>query len=392
MGQRRLAAVAVLIASLVGLPAAPVAAATRVTCGRVITVDTTLGNDVRNCHAIGLIVAADGVTLDLNGHTIDGDGVSDVEGIQVTGHRDVTIRNGIVRDFVEGVAVLSGRDIVTRDLTLANHRHVGLFIDDSRSVVVENIHATHIAFSAVFVTRSSDVHVTSNVVSDSGGGVALRLTSASSILGNQISRSDCASVYLLDSSNLNVIDGNTIVSDGCEAIAVTAGSVRNLVTHNSVRNAAAGVGIADSDNNVVISNVLRDNRLVGAYVFGSSNGRVDDNVLTGNGDGSEAGIHVLPDGDVASRNNTISRNTILSSVGDGILVDAGSPSTVLDRNAANSNSDDGIDVDEPKTTIRSEQANDNRDFGIEAIAGVIDGGGNTASGNGNPAQCVNVAC
>jgi hypothetical protein len=34
----------------------------------------------------------------------------------------------------------------------------------------------------------------------------------------------------------------------------------------------------------------------------------------------------------------------------------------------------------------------NRDLGIEAVAGVIDGGGNRASANGNPAQCTNVRC
>jgi hypothetical protein len=37
-------------------------------------------------------------------------------------------------------------------------------------------------------------------------------------------------------------------------------------------------------------------------------------------------------------------------------------------------------------------ANDNTDLGIEAVPGVIDGGGNKASGNGNPAQCLNVRC
>jgi hypothetical protein len=37
-------------------------------------------------------------------------------------------------------------------------------------------------------------------------------------------------------------------------------------------------------------------------------------------------------------------------------------------------------------------ANDNGDLGIEAVSGVIYGGENTASGNGNPLQCLNVVC
>ena len=49
-------------------------------------------------------------------------------------------------------------------------------------------------------------------------------------------------------------------------------------------------------------------------------------------------------------------------------------------------------LDNPRTTITANTANDNLDYGIEAVAGVTDGGGNTASGNGNPAQCLNVTC
>ena len=56
------------------------------------------------------------------------------------------------------------------------------------------------------------------------------------------------------------------------------------------------------------------------------------------------------------------------------------------------NSDDGIDTDNPQTTITGNIANNNGDLGIEAVPGTTDGGGNLASGNGNPAQCVGVSC
>jgi hypothetical protein len=59
---------------------------------------------------------------------------------------------------------------------------------------------------------------------------------------------------------------------------------------------------------------------------------------------------------------------------------------------ANSNSDDGIDVRSATTRLRDNHADDNGDFGIDAVVGVVDLGGNTASGNGNPLQCRNVFC
>ena len=54
--------------------------------------------------------------------------------------------------------------------------------------------------------------------------------------------------------------------------------------------------------------------------------------------------------------------------------------------------DDGIHIDATGTSVTDNTTNRNRDLGIQAVPGVIDGGGNTARGNGNPAQCENVLC
>ena len=43
-------------------------------CGDTITTDTTLDSDLVDCPTNGIVIGADNVTLDLNGHTIDGDG------------------------------------------------------------------------------------------------------------------------------------------------------------------------------------------------------------------------------------------------------------------------------------------------------------------------------
>ena len=53
--------------------ATPAQAAT-VACGQQISTDTVLDQDLVNCPNDGLDIAADNVTLDLGGHTIDGEG------------------------------------------------------------------------------------------------------------------------------------------------------------------------------------------------------------------------------------------------------------------------------------------------------------------------------
>jgi parallel beta-helix repeat protein len=80
------------------------------------------------------------------------------------------------------------------------------------------------------------------------------------------------------------------------------------------------------------------------------------------------------------------------STGDGIFVDAATTGTRVRGNVAANNGDDGIDVESPATTLIDNVANNNHDLGIDAVTGVVDGGGNKASGNGNPLQCLNVSC
>jgi hypothetical protein len=60
-----------LAAVLALLLAAP-AQASHVRCGDVITQDTTLDSDLLDCPGSGVVIGADGITLDLNGHVVDG--------------------------------------------------------------------------------------------------------------------------------------------------------------------------------------------------------------------------------------------------------------------------------------------------------------------------------
>jgi hypothetical protein len=87
-----------------------------VSCGQTLTHSVKLANDLSNCPNNGLVVGADNVTVDLNGHTIDGDGdgfdscATDCDaGVDNTGHARITVKHGTIREFVEGVAVEGAR-------------------------------------------------------------------------------------------------------------------------------------------------------------------------------------------------------------------------------------------------------------------------------------------
>jgi parallel beta-helix repeat protein len=83
--------------------------------------------------------------------------------------------------------------------------------------------------------------------------------------------------------------------------------------------------------------------------------------------------------------------------GGGIYVAVSTGNQLL-ANVANGNLDTGIAVyedtpgDSAGNSLKGNAANRNQNHGIDAVTGTVDGGGNRASGNATPPQCVNVAC
>jgi hypothetical protein len=137
---------------------------------------------------------------------------------------------------------------------------------------------------------------------------------------------------------------------------------------------------------------VRDNHLTsvigeGVQVRGSGN-RIRRNVT----DGVSVGIIIGSGDDNVVAENQVTNSSSAFASADGILVDALAVGTLLRANTATANQGNGIKVDSPSTRLRDNVANDNGLFGIDAVAGVTDLGGNTASGNGNPLQCRNVFC
>src|SRR5436190_4026150 len=107
MGRVSVAILALAVAGVMAFSGSPAHAA-NVSCGDTITTDTTLHHDLVNCPNNGIIIGADNVTLNLNGHTIDGDGTPFAgcapgepcdTGVAERRHDRVTVKHGSVREF-----------------------------------------------------------------------------------------------------------------------------------------------------------------------------------------------------------------------------------------------------------------------------------------------------
>jgi large repetitive protein len=354
---RGLAAVAAVLA----LSAAP-ASAQPVTCGQVITEDTTLDADLHCDTAVALVVGAAGVTLDLGGHTVFGQS----HAVLNDGHDRVTIRNGTALSDegppieLRGVAggVISGVTVsgLNRGIRLS---------DSDRNRLVRN----EIFGGIVLVDGSDRNTIARNHWPFGEDGLWLDGSSDNRIHGNDFAGIDGYPIRLM-TAHRNRIAGNTVRSL-VNGIRLEGSHANGLVDNFIAPRApfqAHGPELRDSNRNLLARNTIAG-VFLGAWIVSG-----EDNVLRRN---------VVVAGDPYEFNPTEP---------DGIRVEAGAARTALTANTASGFPDDGIDAEAPGTLIGRNTANDNGDLGIEAVPGVIDLGGNRASGNGNPLQCLNVVC
>ena len=321
------------------------ASAAHVLCGDVITQDTTLDSDLVNCPGDGLVIGAGGVTLDLGGQTIDGSDAVHSVGVNNRGaHDGLTIVNGIISNFRGSVHLVEQQGGEVSHLVTDS----SIALQDSSDIRIER----NVAGGSIGVLNDSDrVLIARN---DVAGGVIAQGTPPFLSFGG-----------FPDDA---VIDRNTIRPSMALFQAPNASVTRNRVLASPSDPIAAGIFIRGSQGSTL----------------------VDRNEVSG----APIGISLF------LTRGTVTRNLVVENATDGIWA-ATNAFVLIERNRSERNGDDGVDVDvtplpplfgtEPPTLSRN-FAGFNGDLGIEAVPGVIDGGGNKAKGNGNPLQCVNVTC
>lgn len=221
------AAVATILAAAGGLTACEPAP----TCGAVITSDTTLAADLSGCAGDGLVIDADGVTLDLGGHTIAGDaGGGGTVGIRVEGRDDVTVLGGFVTGFSTGVGATDAARLAVDQLTV------------------------HAEVTGVRFDRVTDGHLGRSSVTGAFDSILLLRSARNSVHDTVgVGDADTRSAIRLERSNGNVVtDGTFRGSNGANIQLV--GSHRNRVLRNLTASESVSVTLVDSDDTLVDGN------------------------------------------------------------------------------------------------------------------------------------------
>jgi parallel beta-helix repeat protein len=358
------------------------ALASHVSCGDTITSDTTLDGDLVNCPNRGIVIGADGITLDLNGHQIDGDGTPDAgcdpqreycdRGVLNDGHDGVTVRDGSVRDFAGGVVIKRARQNRVLNVSSSPNQFFGFVIADSaRSLVRDSSGDGNPARdgAGIGVFDSQRLRILENSFRRNARGMHIEDSSDILIKGNGFSRNSGPGILM--EADRNQVRGNRCLRNGVRngaCVVVSPGS-RNVIGGNRSFRDGGGILIEGGRGNLVARNVVARARR----------------------DGVRLGFDEPP---IGGANNVVRRNVVRGSGGDGFAVARRARHSVLRGNIARGarNDNDGFDIESRSTKLRSNRAVRNADLGIEAVRRVIDGGGNIARRNGDPRQCTHISC
>ena len=129
----------------------------------------------------GIIVDVEDVTIDLMGFRIDGPGTSsDTNGIYLKKNY-VEIRNGIIRNFENGIAVFGSRQGIQVINIRAIYNDWGIKLDSSRGCRVKNCTAAHNNSTGIYLSDASTA--AGNMVFFNGGS-GIHVSSGATVIDN----------------------------------------------------------------------------------------------------------------------------------------------------------------------------------------------------------------
>ncbi len=182
---------------------------TSLSCGQVIKQSVKLTANL-DCKTDGIIVGADGITIDLNGFTLSGPGEkSSKVGVMFADNDGVTVQGpGTIQKFQAGALFSGGEDNKISRVTFTENE------------------------IAVFQTGSKNIVIEDNLMFGNSIGVAAHSSSGSTLTTNLFKGNDLAGVTLVNSAG-NALTMNTI-QGSVNGIFLDGQSTKNNIDSNNV--------------------------------------------------------------------------------------------------------------------------------------------------------------
>jgi len=231
------------------------------TCGGSVVEDLRLEEDL-SCPGDGLIVGADGININLNGHTITGAGVGN--GITVRGRERFSIFGGTIQGFVTGILIATSTGVVVKDNGFTGNREAVFLNGSSANTVKHNAAWANLQRGIMVRPTGAGVISTDNVLMDNEltnnpSGILLFGQPGNMIKANTISESTVAALDLTGGGASDNVFKANLLTNNAAAVKFGAGWTNNTFLANRIWSNTCGFQGTTTGNffveNLLIANV-----------------------------------------------------------------------------------------------------------------------------------------
>lgn len=254
---------AIAAATLLSGPAAHAAGTPIASCGQTVTTNAVLTQNLV-CTGDGIVVGAAGVTIDLHGFIVRGDRDSGDTGINDSGGwNDVTVKNGVVRNFDFGIYAAPADGFTVSSLTVAGNLGNGIYVQGTdasvtKATVVGNGYGISLVGDGAKITSSTAARNAITGMLVVGGDAVIKSSTATA---NQTSG-------IVISGSSGSVTSSTGSANGAFGIFVD-GDFDSVKSSTAVGNGNSGIE-ADGFSDAVGSSTASENTGGGIHVDGDA--------------------------------------------------------------------------------------------------------------------------
>jgi hypothetical protein len=234
---------------------------TACSCGDTIISNTILTGNL-NCADKGLIIGANDITIDCNGHSITGAGAN--PGIDITegGFNRTKINNCTIKNFSYGIYLYSAHNSTINNSNI--NSTLGIFLDNSNNNKIINSEVRSTFDRTLLLTSSSGNEISNSYFSLAGSSVPVVdiawYSSNNKLINSTIFASSQAysGITIEDNSVNNQLNNCTIIADNLinhYYAAIDIAVNNNSLTNTIVRSLGSGTDFSSGASNISVVNM-----------------------------------------------------------------------------------------------------------------------------------------
>jgi len=245
------------------------------TCGQTVTTNAFMTQDLYCPGSHGVVVGADGITIDLKGFTLRGDRTAATRGVYDDDYDRVTIKNGILRNFDDGLRAVFADGIKVSNLIASGNDDDGIFVQGA-STNIQSLTASGNGEGVRILGDSAKIQ--SSSASGNGNHGIIVIGDSAMIQSSTTTGNDFMGIFV--SGGAATIQSSTASGNADDGIHVD-GTLTNVKSSTATGNVLNGIEV-QGNATTIQSSTASGNGSEGIYVNGDAT-VVKNNRATANG-------------------------------------------------------------------------------------------------------------